>query len=71
MKKQSNPLPPDVTRPTPPPAPPKVDIDHLRNRIEELEHALYKYINAGCGNGTHRVNQKAALDNAIKVLLPF
>lgn len=37
-------------------------------RITILEEALRQYIRAGCCEGTHFVNQKAALDNALEVL---
>ncbi|MEK0337461.1 MAG: hypothetical protein QQN41_08525 [Nitrosopumilus sp.] len=33
-----------------------------------LREALEKYIRAGCLDGTHYENQKAALENAMKVL---
>jgi hypothetical protein len=43
-------------------------IEAQKQRIEELESALKKYIKAGCMTGTHYALQKAALDNALEVL---
>ena len=39
-----------------------------QSEITNLKVALFKYVNAGCGDGTHFVNQKAALDNALILL---